>query len=74
MRTAAKRFDPARVIALVTGDGNANEGRTSFPQCIDEALKNDWYVELHSWRRSTNQVYARYAEQYPEQFAIRYLD
>ena len=74
MRAAAKRFDPARVIALVTGDGNANEGRTSFPQCIDEALKNDWYVELHSWRRSTNQVYARYAEQYPEQFAIRYLD
>lgn len=74
MRTAAKRFDPGRIIALVTGDGNANEGRTSFPQCIEEALKNDWHVELHSWRRSMSQVYTKLAEEYTDHFSIHYLD
>lgn len=74
MRTAAKRFDPARVIALVTGDGNDNEGRTTFPQCIEEALKNDWHVELHSWRRSMNRVYVAFAEQYPTHFSFHILD
>lgn len=74
MRTASRRFDPPRVIALVTGDGNLNEGRTNFPECIEAALKNDWHVELHSWRKSTNKTYLDMAKQYQEHFCVCYLD
>jgi ankyrin repeat protein len=74
MRTAARRFERPHTIALVTGDGNCNEGRTTFPECIEEALKNDWHVELYSWRSSTSQVYVVLAEQYASHFTVRYLD
>jgi hypothetical protein len=57
----------------VTGDGNSNEGRTTFPECVEQALRNNWSVELFSWRRSTSQVYEVMAQEY-EQFAISYLD
>ena len=74
MRTAARRFDPPRTIVLVTGDGNSNEGRTNFPECVEEALKNSWWVELFSWRRSLSQTYAALAREYADQFTICYLE
>eukprot|EP00900_Chrysochromulina_parva_P001404 jgi/Chrpa1/11264/Chrysochromulina_OHIO_Genome00005102-RA len=74
MRTAAKAFDPPRVIALVTGDGNRNDGRTNFPECVEEALRQRWHVELYSWRQQTSNVYAVLAEQYAGHFCICYLD
>lgn len=74
MRTAAKRFEPPRVIALVTGDGNSNEGRTTFPECVEEALRLSWHVELYAWRSSTSQVYCALAKQYAPHFTIHYLD
>ena len=62
------------MIALVTGDGGANHGRTTFPECVAAALKNDWQVEVHSWRHSTSQVYSRMAEQYKGHFELHFLD
>ena len=74
MQTAAKTFAPPRVLALLTGDGNCNEGRTTFPQCVERALANGWHVELISWRQSTNTVYKAFEREYPHLFRIRYLD
>ena len=74
MRTASRCFDPPHAIVLVTGDGNLNEGRTNFPECIEAALKNDWRVELHSWRHATSKTYHEMARQYKEHFSLFYLD
>ena len=73
-KTAGRRFNPARTIALVTGDGNANEGRASFPDHIDNALLHGWSVELYSWRASLSCVYLRYEREYEGRFRIVYLD
>ena len=70
MRTVTRRFSPPHVIALVT----ANQGRTSFPDCVEAALKHAWQVELYAWRQSTNKVYSAMAEQYMEHFTLHHLD
>ena len=74
MKTAAQSFAEGRVMTLVTGDGNANEGRTTFPDCVLTALKNNWHVELCSWRAGTSQAFYRIAKEYPDVFRIRPLD
>ena len=74
MKTAAQSFAEGRVMTLVTGDGNANEGRTTFPDCVLTALKNNWHVELCSWRAGTSQAFYRIAKEYPDVFRIRHLD
>tara|TARA_B110001452_G_scaffold74595_1_gene60427 strand:+ start:2059 stop:2427 length:369 start_codon:yes stop_codon:yes gene_type:complete len=73
-KTANKRFGYRGIIALVTGDGNANRGRATFPDCVMLALENDWHVELYSWRASTSQVYRNLVREYSGVFSIRYLD
>ena len=74
MRTAAKSFTPRRVLVLVTGDGNANEGRMTFPECVEAALKNNWQVELYSWRQALSQIYVDMAAQYVNDFSIHHID
>ena len=74
MQTAGKTFAPSRVLALATGDGNANEGRTTFPGCVERALQCGWDVELISWRGSTSRVYVKFEREYGDHFRIRYLD
>lgn len=74
MRTASRRFVPPHVMALVTGDGNTNHGRISFPECVEAALKNDWQVELYAWRHSTSQIYHQMAEEYKGHFTLHLLD
>jgi hypothetical protein len=74
MRTAGKTFEPGRVLILVTGDGNNNEGRTTFPECVLAALQNDWHVELFSWRSALSQIYVELAEQHASHFSIHYLE
>lgn len=44
-------------LVLLTGDGNHNEGRTTFPDAIKHALKLGWLVEVWSWRQSCNNIY-----------------
>ena len=75
MQTATKCFGPPRTIALVTGDGNRNEGRTSFPACIEIALKHGWRVELHTWRATMNRIYHKFEGEYgSHHFRIHFLD
>ena len=61
-------------MALVTGDGNRNDERTTFPECIEAALKNDWHIELYSWRQSTSGIYMEMARTYAGHLCVRYLD
>ena len=74
MRTASRSFEPPRALALLTGDGNANSGRTTFPDCVERALQNGWHVELVSWRSSMHAVYTRFEREYADYFRIRFLD
>ena len=74
MRAAGKSFEPGRVMVLVTGDGNNNQGSTTFPECVSQALRNDWHVELYSWRQALSQVYLDLATQHASHVSIHYLD
>jgi hypothetical protein len=73
-KTASRTYEPPHTLALVTGDGNNNFGRASFPEHIDTALLHGWHVELYSWRGSVSGVYRQYAKAYPAQFKVIYLD
>ena len=74
LETAGKIFDPRRVLAVVTGDGNDNEGRTTFPKCVDSALKNGCRVEVYSWRQGRHHVYNDLAKHYPGHVSVHVLD
>jgi hypothetical protein len=74
MRTAERTFAPGRILALLTGDGNDNEGRTTFPESVEMALRNDWHVELFTWKRSASRVYSKFQREYSEHFQLLYLD
>jgi hypothetical protein len=76
LRTAAGNFGSRRIIALATGDGNANggQGNTNFPECVDRALRNGWHVEVIAWQHSLHRAYRDFVKQYPEHFRIRLLD
>lgn len=67
---------PRRTLVLLTGDGNMNEGRASFIESVDSALRNGWRVELWSWRASLSQHYLRMRDQYASSglFSIHFLD
>jgi hypothetical protein len=54
----------AHVIALVTGDGNNNKGRASFPDHIETALLNGLWVELYAWAGSLSSVYGKFEDEY----------
>ena len=38
-----------RRLVVVTGDGNDNMGRVSFPDVVQSALRKGWSVEVWSW-------------------------
>lgn len=73
-RTASLVFNPRRTLVLLTGDGNTNNGRATFPESVEIALRNGWRVEVHSWQRSTSHVYRTFAEQYYTHFKLKFLD
>jgi hypothetical protein len=62
------------VLVLVTGDGNANFGQTSFPMVVERALKSGWKVELWSWERSLSGKFLGIQENFPAQMNINYFD
>jgi hypothetical protein len=73
-----KDYGDKRTMIVLTGDGNANEGRTSFPVVIEQAigkkLGEAWNIEL--WPRSstsTASVYRQFVEMYPENFQLGFL-
>jgi hypothetical protein len=73
-KAVSRVYTPARILALVTGDGNRNHGRASFPEHIDTALLHGWGVELYSWKDSMSSVYGQYAKAYDGRFKVIFLD
>jgi hypothetical protein len=51
MRETDKQFTDLHehLLVLVTGDGNDNLGRVSFPEAVQGALRKGWRVEVWSW-------------------------
>ena len=74
MSTARRTFQPPRVLALLTGDGNQNGDRTTFLDCVEAALQHGWHVEVCSWQASLHRSYLAFAEQYPGRVLVRYLE
>jgi hypothetical protein len=75
----------SQTLVLLTGDGNENDGRTSFPGVVREFMRQNadrqatdrpplWKVEIITWRRSLSQKMTKLQEEYPGHVAIRYLD
>jgi hypothetical protein len=67
-------YPKPRTLVLLTGDGNANGGYTSFPGVIQSALMRGWLVELWSWDISTANIYEKFRKAYPDHFFLRRLD
>jgi ankyrin repeat protein len=73
-RTAASVYRPGRVLVLITGDGNRNDGRVRFPEIVEIALRHGWCVELYSWASSTHSVYKEFDREYVGFFKLHFLD
>jgi hypothetical protein len=72
--SAAKMFPPpGRILVLVTGDGNDNHGRVSFPEAVYAALRHQWYVRVYTWKAKCNPKYKVLAHSQPG-FSLKYLD
>jgi hypothetical protein len=55
----------AHTLVLLTGDGNDNSGRTTFPDTVRMALEYGWRVELWSWKHSLSRAFKELARQHP---------
>jgi hypothetical protein len=73
--TASRTFPaPGRVLVLATGDGNSNHGRTNFPDAVERALLNQWFVIVYAWKAGCHTTYkVMHAKQQPG-FRLIYLD
>jgi hypothetical protein len=69
-----------RTLVLVSGDGNLNHGRTTFPGTVEMALQLGWRVELWSWQHALSSRYKLLAARYPGRLeggpglVVRFLD
>ncbi|KNC72205.1 hypothetical protein SARC_15243, partial [Sphaeroforma arctica JP610] len=63
-----------QTLVIVSGDGNPNNGGTTFPWCCEEALKRKWKVEVYAYAMSCSSEYARLRKRYPQLMTITYLD
>lgn len=76
LRTASKRFNDDRTLIIVTGDGNDNHGRTTFPEVVNAALQGGWVVEMYTWRHSCSRKLLDFARNYAQtgRFRLHFLD
>jgi hypothetical protein len=51
LETSVRGEKPGTLV-LLTGDGNRNSHRSSFPSCVVSALKFGWRIELYAWKMS----------------------
>jgi hypothetical protein len=58
-----------RVMVLLSGDGNANEGLPSFRSAVQHALSHGWAVKIVSFKPSS--VYLALQQQFPRQLQIQ---
>ena len=63
-----------QVLILISGDGNANNNRTSFPDVVTTALEHGWIVEIWSWKASLSTKFLNIQQKYPAQMKIEHLD
>ncbi|UJR29417.1 hypothetical protein I4U23_010629 [Adineta vaga] len=63
-----------QVLVLLSGDGNTNFGRTSFPEALHTALKHQWHVELWSWKNCFSKKFLELQQNYSSQMKIKYFD
>jgi len=63
-----------QILVLITGDGNANDNRTSFPEILTLALDHGWGVELWSWKASLSMKFSDIQKKYPSTMQIKHLD
>lgn len=62
------------ILVLLTGDGNINSGRTSFPRCVATALRLGWRVELYGWRAAMAMCYPAMAALSSGRMTVHHLD
>ena len=76
LRTASKRFNDDRTLIIVTGDGNDNHGRTTFPEVVNAALQQGWVVEMYTWRHSCSRKLLDFARNYAQtgRFRLHFLN
>ena len=88
MAALCKNFGKGRLsqtLVLLTGDGNGNHGRTTFPGIVAEAMKHNaqreangneplWSVEIISWERALSDSMKALRDAYPDYISIRLLD
>eukprot|EP01039_Chlorochromonas_danica_P001446 gene1446-1571_t len=68
---------PQHTLALLTGDGNDNHGRSSFFSASTLALQQGWKVEVWAWRACLSKQYQDLLQSYGHDvglFRINYLD
>lgn len=61
-------------LVLITGDGNSNDNRTSFPDVVTIALDNNWTVDIWSWKATLSRKFLDLQRRYPSKLRINYLD
>ncbi len=65
---------PQQHLVLITGDGNENENRTSFPQIVSTALDYGWTIELWSWKASLSAKFTEIQRKDSSKMKINSLD
>lgn len=63
-----------QTMVLVSGDGNTNQGRTSFPLCVRLALQREWHVVVWAWREGAHLSWTELARLSAPRFRVRYLN
>ena len=73
---ALGHYRDARTLVLVTGDGNDNDGKTTFPEVAIAALRQGWAVEVWSWEAGCSGRWRDLQQTYGPtgKFALRLLD
>lgn len=79
LREIVQRRDPsagAQIMILVSGDGNGNDGRCSFPECVERAVEHGWQVEVWAWQDSLSSNFSRLRDRLrnPNALSINLLD
>ncbi len=65
---------PQQHLILITGDGNANDNRTSFPHIVSTALDYGWTIELWSWKASLSSKFTDIQRKDSSKMKINSLD
>lgn len=63
-------------LVLVSGDGNRNNGGSTFPECCAYALQLGWAVEVWAWKHQTSSAFKRLKrrQEYRSAMTIRRLE